>query len=437
MYFLDKIGAGQAALLTGSVLIPRKISIDKLQNAVNEVFRINNCLRVYFIEKDGAVYQDYRPFERKEFKVRYFNSKKELDDFGEVYGTIPLKLDIRTEGSGVPKEMWKTEKPSLKLLKNILIHKVKLFFTKKRMHITDEEPSCCEIIIVDLPDSCGAIIKTHHIISDAWTMLLMANQFLRILNGETVIGYEYEEFVEKEKEYRLSERFERDCNYMNSEYNKLQEATWRWPYPYTSLESVRSTVVLDKELTSRIKEYSEANGLSPYIIFFTAISIYMYKMLDRVKFYLGTLSLNRSNFREKNTVGLFVAALPVLVELDENDSFAETTYKVRDKSVNVARHQKGDARPNDGKELLYDIWVSYQNAVLEADPTAVITQYYCKSIIDNTVFSIEDRISEGQFKLHFDYNVKTPKKDVDELFDMVISVISKSLNEPNTKIKDL
>ena len=50
MYFGCKQGAGQAALLTGSIIIPRKIDMAKLQDAANEVFRANDGLRAYFIE---------------------------------------------------------------------------------------------------------------------------------------------------------------------------------------------------------------------------------------------------------------------------------------------------------------------------------------------------------------------------------------------------
>ena len=60
MYYADKQGAGQALLLCGSILIPHRIDIGKLQDAVNELFRLNNGLRTYFIEKDGKAYQNIK-----------------------------------------------------------------------------------------------------------------------------------------------------------------------------------------------------------------------------------------------------------------------------------------------------------------------------------------------------------------------------------------
>ena len=87
-YFLDKIGAGQCALLTGSVIIPRRIPFAELQEAANGLLRINDQLRLRFVEKDGKIYQEIKPFERKEFEVMHFESREALHEWGEGCGTI-------------------------------------------------------------------------------------------------------------------------------------------------------------------------------------------------------------------------------------------------------------------------------------------------------------------------------------------------------------
>ena len=429
MYFGCKQGAGQATLLTGSVIIPRKIEISKLQDAANEVFRINDGLRAYFIEKDEKVYQDAKPFERREFKVMHFKNKEEVDEFGKVYGTIPLKLEIHTEGSGVSKETWKNEKPSATLVKNVIIHEIKMFFTKLRMGMLNNEPAVCEFILLDLPDSCGLMVKIHHIIADAWTVMLVANQFLSLLKGETVTAYQYEEFVENEKKYHSSSRYERDREYMESEYAKCPEQTWLWPERYKSLEAKRRTVELDKELSTRVYDYCEQHKITPYILFLTATVLYMREKLNRDKFYVGSVCLNRSNYKEKNTVGMFVRGVPVLMETDPNDTYLQTIEKVNEKSVQGFRHYKGARKTPDSKETLYDIWVSFQNATLDADPTAICTQYYCNYVIDTTILSIEDRSSDGWFKLHFDHNIKVSEEETDELFDTVITNLKEIIDD--------
>ncbi len=435
MYFGCKQGAGQAALLTGSIIIPRKIEMSKLQDAANEVFRINDGLRAFFIEKDEKVYQDAKPFERREFKVMHFNNKEEVDEFGKVYGTIPLKLEIRTEGSGVSKERWKNEKPSATLVKNVIIHETKMFFTKLRMGMLNNKPAVCELTLLDLPDACGVMVKLHHIIADAWTVMLVANQFLSLLKGQTVKAYKYDEFIESEKKYHLSSRYEFDRDYMDSEFAKCPEQTWLWPERYRSLEAKRTTAVLDKELSSKIYDFCDEHKVTPYILFLSAITLYMRKKLNRNQFYVGSVSLNRSNYKQKNTVGMFVTGIPVLMEFDSNDTYSQIISKVNDKSVKAFRHYKGAKITPDSKEKLFDIWVSFQNATLDADPTVICTQYYCNYVIDTTIISIEDRSSDGQFKLHFDHNIKVSDEDTETLFDTVISNLHEILDNPDLIIE--
>lgn len=433
MYYADKQGAGQALLLCGSIVIPRKIDIEKLQDAANELYRINNALRTYFIEKDGKVYQDYKPFEKQKFEVLHFNSKEELDEYGKVYATIPLKLDIRVEGKETIKA--DRDKPSAQLVKNVIVHKIKMFFTKLRMGMLKRDECCCETQIFELPDSVGFIFKIHHIVSDAWAAMLMANQIMSILNGDKIKAYDYQEFVESEKKYYHSKRFERDREYMQSEFNKCPEQTWVWPESYTSLEASRKTIVLDKELTASINKFCEKSGITPFILFMTAASLYINRKTHRDIFYVGSVALNRSNHREKNTAGLFVTSIPILIELNMDDSFLETMNKIKEKSLRGFRHEKGAIKNKDSKKMLYDMWISYQNATLDSDSTVDCTQYYCNYSIDTTILSIEDRAMDGQYKLHFDHNCKVPEKDVDEFFDVVIKIIKQIINNPDCPIK--
>ena len=79
--------------------------------------------------------------------------------------------------------------------------------------------------------------------------------------------------------------------------------------------------------------------------------------------------------------------------------------------------------------------MSFQNATLDADPTAICSQYYCKYVIDTTILSIEDRSSDGRFKLHFDHNIKVSEEDTDELFDITISYLHKIINNPDMIIE--
>ena len=437
MYYGDKKGVGQACLLCGSMLLPQKASLDDLQKAANEVFRINAGLRTRFIEKDGKVYQEYKAFSERKIEIKHFDSKDSLDKWARVYATIPLKLDIRTEGKGLPKSLWKTAKPSTKLIINIVRHKIGMFFIRLKYGMLKRKPACCEIILLDLPDSSGAIVKMHHVISDAWSMVLVANQFLQIMNGEAPQAYDFKEHIENEVAYVQRKSYYKDKEFVDAWLNKCTQKTWVWSYPYTSLSASRRTVALDKKISTQIRQYADAHSLTPYTIFLSATCIYMWRKMNKDTFFVGSVLLNRTGFREKNTVGMFVKATPLLVEINENDSFSEVLSKIRDISFSGLRHHRGYTIPLDKRNSLYDVWVSYQNAVFEAGLSAEFTQYYCNYVVDTTILSIEDRSGAGYYNLHFDHNCKVPESDVDELFQTVLTVLYDGLDNDTRKVKEL
>ena len=436
-YTVDKAGVGQAVLLCGSVIIPRKIELEELQRAANEVFRINDGLRTRFVEKDdGKVYQELLPFEERTFEVKRFESREALDAWGSVYATIPLKLDIRSEGGGIPKSAWKSGSTPPALVKNVIKHNMGMFFTKLRYGMLGRGPACCELILAELPEACGAIIKMHHVVSDAATMLLVANQFIRIVNGETPRAYRYEDFLRSDEEYRQTKRFERDSAFFEKQYEKCPEPTWVWDMPITTLEAVRRTVTLDEALTGQIRAYAAAHELSPYILFLTAMSVFMSRKMGRDTFYVGSVVVNRAGIRERNTAGMFVNAVPLLMELDGGESFADALVRTRDANFSAFRHQRG-VKDNDTRKLLYDMWVSFQDAALEADATTECTQYYCNYVSGMKIFTVEDRAQEGRFKIHFDHNVLVTEPEVDEMFRVVLGVLREGMADDSRPLREL
>lgn len=62
-----------------------------MQKTVNEIYRMNDALRIRIVEEDG-VSQIITPFEEKEFEILTFDSKAELDRYAEEYAKVPMDL---------------------------------------------------------------------------------------------------------------------------------------------------------------------------------------------------------------------------------------------------------------------------------------------------------------------------------------------------------
>ena len=92
MYDEQIRGFGMALTLSGSAVFKGSQSIEKLENAANEVIRINEGIRVRVTtDEHGEPMQFIAPFKERSFKVKKFGSKEELSRFGrEEWAAVPL-----------------------------------------------------------------------------------------------------------------------------------------------------------------------------------------------------------------------------------------------------------------------------------------------------------------------------------------------------------
>lgn len=436
VYLVDALGYGQMWTLCASVMLPEVVSESKLQHAANELFRINDELRVRFVEDpvEGEVYQEIKPYEEQQFEVLHFGSKAELDDFGNKYAAVPLELDVRPlDKKRIPNKYWLDlydAKMTFQMIMLGLKESIGLFFKKRRIHVKSV-PAVCEIKLVQLPNASGAIVKVHHVVSDAWSMSLMANQFLQILNGETPVVYQYSEHLDSDEAYRKTKAYQKDLAFFNEQLEKCEPAV-----PSVDQKAKRKTITLDDNLSSQIMAYSLEHNLTPYTLFLTAMSIYVRCKVGQEKFFMGSTCGNRIGNHEKNMVGMFFSVPAMLLELDDNASFADTLVAVNTANFGAMRHQRASCDVINASPYKYV--VSYQNAKIDANPDATCTQYYC-DYFGYCMLTAEDRAMEGRFKLHLDYNLELCPSDqeMDELLDYVVAVIRAGIADDSKTVKEL
>jgi len=98
--------------------------------------------------------------------------------------------------------------------------------------------------------------------------------------------------------------------------------------------------VIAVELMTEIKELCEDLKVSVYNFFMAVFGIYISRASSLNDFAIGTPILNRTNYKEKNTIGMYVSTVPFRMTLDENMSFQEFAEKIAKDSMGMLRHQK-------------------------------------------------------------------------------------------------
>lgn len=375
IYNMEKYAGGSISIICGSMLIDGKRKITELKSTVNEIYKLNDALRIRIAETEGEVEQIVTEYVEKDVEVLYFANKTELDSYAEKYAqeSIDLYGDL------------------------------------------------CEIKIVILPERFGLLAKLHHMVGDAWTLSLLGTQFNKILNGEKVESYSYVDYIEKENDYLQSVRYEKDKEFFIEQFKKCDEVTYINEKQNNTLTSKRKTFILDVEETKKIKAYIKKRELSPFMLFTAVIASYVNRVKMNVeKFYIGTAVLNRNGIKEKNTAGMFINTVPMLIELDNNKSFEENLRGIEKSVFSVLRHQKCNCedisveirKEYKFNEKLYDVTISYQNATVEGSDFET-TWYHSGMQSESLQIHIDDRDNKGVYRIH--YNYLTDKFSEDEI----------------------
>ena len=400
IYDMEKFSGGAISVICGSMLARGEQDISKIKRAVNEIYRLNDALRIRISEDNGEVSQSISEYNEQDIPVLCFESKAELNHYAESYAKVSVDL----------------------------------------------YGNLCEINIVVLPGQYGLLVKMHHIVGDAWTLALMGTQFNALMNGEDVQAYSYTEYVESEKAYVEGKRYAKDREFFLEQFKKCDEVTYLNEKQTSSLSANRKTFVIDAEQTKALNAYAEANNTSAFMLFTAALSVYMNRTkMNAEKFYIGTAVLNRSGAKEKNTMGMFINTVPMLIELNNAKSFAGNLSAIEETAFSVFRHQKynyGDVLTSIRKEYnftekLYDVMISYQNATITGEDIET-TWYHCGEQSESLQIHIDDRDNEGIFRIHYDYlTEKFTEHEIDRLHQHICNLLFDAVADSNKKLYEL
>lgn len=402
IYDMEKFAGGSIATVCGGVMINGVKDENILTAAINEIYRINDALRTRITEKDGIPYQTILEYKEQKIPVLRFKDKQELDAYAEKYAKEPM----------------------------------------------DFYGPLCELSAVVLDGKYGILGKFHHIISDAWTLSLVGSQYSILANGNSPEAYSYLDYVSAEKDYLESKRYPKDREYYIEQYKKCDEATYLSDKQITSYIADRKHFIIDNEKTAKIVNYANEHKTSVYMLLMTALGVYMNRVkMNQEKFYIGTAILNRTNVREKNTVGMFINTAPVLIELNNDEPFAEN-LKINSRTLfGIIKHQKFNyidvletlRSEFDFSGNLYDVVLSYQNAKMTGmSDDFESTWYHCGMQTESLQIHIDDRDSEGILKIHYDYQTeKFTEKEIEMMHSHIMALLFDAIENDSVAISKL
>ena len=311
-----------------------------------------------------------------------------------------------------------------------------------------------QFIVFQVGNECGILAVLSHLISDAWTFGLMANQvdkaYHNLADGSDydIWQADYTEYVQTEEKYLVSERYKKDKTYWENKYTAQPEKSIIKMLPAKSdnIEAKRYTKCLAADLEKKIDEYCGIHSITPAVLFETVLITYLARInTENTRITIGIPVLNRSNVKEKRIAGMFISTMPLTVELKEKMEIIELARQISREHMDIFRHQKYPyseilkylREKQNFSGNLYDVMISYQNAKTD---TEAETKWFSNGYSEVPfVMHIDNRDGKSSHTVNVDYQtaVFQDEREIEYIVNRLEYILTQIVYETSRDIKEI
>ena len=395
-------------------IIQEKIDAKALEKALNEIVRKNDSFRIQIELKDEKPMQyvtEYKPFKIEVVHIKNEEDVKQIEEEG-----INHKFEII----------------------NSSLYNFKIFIMENGYG--------------------GFVITAHHLISDSWSMGLVARHVIEeyhaIKNSEELpeVTTSYVQYIESEKEYKQSKKYETDKTYWEETFEIIPEQATipgsNKALKGFSCDGKRASFWLNTEIVEKMNAFCSNNKISAFNFLMAIYAIYLGRVSNLDDFVVGTPILNRGNYREKQTMGMFINTVPVRINTKAEENFASFSRSIGKNMMGVLKHQKysynqilEDLRNRDANiPNLYNVMISYQiTKAFDKEYGDYKTDWIFNGYVgDDLDIHITDLNDTGELKVSYDYLLdKYTVKDIDDLHKRIVYIINQVLDNEEILTSEL
>jgi len=402
--------------ICGYVYIKDEVNFDVLKKSINELVKTNDSMRFKFKEENGSCFQYENKYEEFDIETFDFSSESDIEKKALEMANVPFNFE------------------------NSFLFKFILF---------------------KLPNNSGGfIVNVHHIIGDSWTLGLIAKEVTGIYSNILNNTYEEKQFpsyinyITNENEYINSEKYIKDKSYWNEVFSTVPEVASIPSMKDSknishSCEGAREKFIVPEKEINKIKEFCASNKISVYNFFMAVYSLYLGRVSNLDDLVVGTPILNRTNFEQKHTMGMFISTAPLRINLDHELSFIDFSKNIASNSMSLLRHQRypyqailEDLRKKDANiPNLYNVVLSYQitKTVEEENNITYFTDWvFNGNSADELQIHLFDLHGEDSITVAYDYKAeKYESQDIKDLHSRILTVINQVIDNNEILLKNI
>lgn len=402
--------------ICGHVFITDIVNFEVLKRAIQETIKTNDSMRLKILRKNNSCVQYVADYEDFNIDTLELASQKDVKSKTFEVANIPFVI---------------------------------------------ENQFLFKFVFFKLPNKSGGfIINVHHLISDSWTLGLIVKEIMKIYSEILEGSYEphsnisYLDYIKNENDYKNSNRYLKDKSYWAETFENLPEIASLAPINNSSKKDFscigkRKEFRLSKEILEKIQEFCNIHKISVYNFFMSIYSLYISRVTSLNDFVIGTPILNRTNFEQKHTMGMFISVAPLRINVDYESSFSDFAKKIMIDSTAIFRHQRypylyilEDLRKKDSSTPnLYNIVLSYQSTktVEENSKINYSSEWeFNGNITDELQIHLFDLNDDDFMTVAYDYNLaQFNQEDINNLHDRILILINQIIENNNILLKDI
>jgi amino acid adenylation domain-containing protein len=159
--------------------------------------------------------------------------------------------------------------------------------------------------------------------------------------------------------------------------------------------------------------------------------------------------LNRTNFKEKHTTGMFINTAALRIKIEENIKFTDFVKNIAQSSLSMLRYQKYPyemllenlRKKQSNLPTLYDVMLSYQ--ITKANDRNLEIPYEVEWVPTSTISNgmyihLHDNNDDESLNIAYDYQIeKYDIQDIDNMHKRILHIIEQVLENENCLERDI
>ncbi len=305
----------------------------------------------------------------------------------------------------------------------------------------------------------GVLVKTHHIISDGWSQVLLCNRiaevYLQLLSGsvpELPPSPSYRLHVDAEQSYLSSPACARDTEYWRETLQNAGEPARVKETRGAALSPVgrRRTFEFSEVLNHAIYAFCLRQRVAPFAVFYMALAIYLRRMGASERFTIGVPIFNRMDLTERQTTGMFVSTLPFCGMLDDGWSFLDFNEDLADRWYDLLRYQRLPfshieslaAERGAAAGRLFHLALSYQDSrIFESRDASVLFTgrwHYSGYQSEQLCIHLSNMWDHKCYSVDYDYLAQVfSEREIEDLHGYLTNILQEALLYPDRPISKL